>query len=579
MKSSLNKLKPKANKLHAFVTNWKIPNREKKIELAKHLELLIKDKSYPEPLIAYFKIPLFKELLKNLHEGRISSKPLNSEEEHFEYLPPIEIHNLQILIDAFHSLVHLDYSDPSTDDPFIQAKIYAKNILEYLSVAQMFIDYESKHVSDIVRYLINAIRSFSEKFQMLIHDFPHSFNIQLKATLNQYIYAELDSLTRENFDFSIYQRWIKIFVELNIDPKLSIQNEDLKHISQSEISFKKQNLKNIAASNMHKLLNQTQTILQTKRFFSSQNTPRYTPFDIYDKYLALLEPIKEESLSGQDANELFYTLFSKEKFRIIEAKQMSVNSKLCTFESDLIVSKESIEYLLSEYQEFIPHSLANHISQMLSPIPSGFSILGKPNFLAIQSILGFYSVHCDYLIDLLGGKGDPVEKNSELIDLSYEIIDLILSFLKEYYYVAPQTSFAIIKYQLENLFQDDELYQQIPKNEILNKVQESIYHFLPAKKHDMEDFENRRIVFVQKLEAIRPFLPKNSCELRLFSERLYNLANADIPTVTQMWHAFGEFFAFFQIILSQTDPNFLTRASTIMKNISNEPFIKVLLHK
>lgn len=561
MKNSLNKLKPKTNKLLSFVTNWRIPETEKKIELAKGLEQLITKQRYPTAIRSFFQIPLFQSLIENLHEGRISNIPLDKE-KYTDYLPPKEIHNLQVLIEAFHKLVHLDYSSAKSKDSFIQAKIYGKNILEYLTVAELFIYYEGKRVDQILEYLFNSIHSFTKKFKKLIDESPRNFSYEIHENLDEMVLNRLIHLDRETFTPGLKEDWLKLFVELNIDPKLSIN---------------KKNLIDIAVSNMHKLLNQTQTALSEKRFFCEKNSPRYVPHDLFDRFEEKIDALNLESVTGQKVNELFYNIFWLEKYEIINAKQECVNKKIKSMELELRVGKDSIEHLIEEYYEFLPGSFSRYFEEMTHPAPISFSVLGKPNFLAIQGFLGFHNLKCDYLIDLLGGDEVKLPKNQELITSCYSVVTSMFSFLQRYYQINPQTSFAVIRSTLENLYSGESTWKTFSVSDVKDLVKKEIKYFIADEEPEIEFLEANLEKIQSKLQRILEFLPKDSCEYRLLNERIVGLQNSDIPTTSNMWYTFGELFSIFYTILAQIDDKFEQSKHNILEKMLSEKFIQVLL--
>ncbi|MES3039066.1 MAG: hypothetical protein V4736_14255, partial [Bdellovibrionota bacterium] len=90
----------------------------------------------------------------------------------------------------------------------------------------------------------------------------------------------------------------------------------------------------------------------------------------------------------------------------------------------------------------LPKAFTSYLINILKPFPLGLHVLGKPNYLAVQLVLGFHTMQNDYLSELLNeGVEHPLKEGTK--DLLQELFSTVLSFFEIYYKMSPTSSFPI----------------------------------------------------------------------------------------------------------------------------------------
>ncbi len=565
MKNSIPDLKPKANKLLDFVRNWQLAKPEVNIELGAAIETLIGKSHdfFPLPIQTFFDLPQFKEILVNMREGKFYKKP-EKESEEIEFHPPLEIQNIQLLVEAFCQLLHLDYNKTPIKDPIVQAKILGENILSYLSCIDLFSPYTGSSVETILSYLFQSIQGFSLQLKTLILSHPELFSENLIEIVDQKIFKDLLLLDRDSYQHHLVEDWYPILIELNLDPKLGS-------------GIKK--LKSIAIANGHKLVNQIQSILGEKRQFYQRNLPLYRPFDVKKQVLEKLDEFdKDSTLQGQRINELFYTQFWKEKYPIIEAKQSGTNKKFQSFVHQIWPIKESLFSLIEQYGLFLPKRFSSFFKDTIRPLSVRSTILGKPNALAIQFILGFYNTQYDYLAELLS-EPPQITLEPKTQEKVYALLPPIFSFLENYYLMSPKPSFTVIRHRLENLFSGAQAMQEFSIPEAKKRIEDTFALLLPTDSGNIELLEAAMHKILSDLKAILQDLKPNSVEYLLLQQRIIYLSMIDIPSYPEGWFAFGDILGISFILLSETDPHFSEKFASLEELSRKHPFIQMLFYQ
>lgn len=566
MNNSISELKPKANKLLGFVTNWQLAKPSVNTELGAAIQSVITKGSFPTPIKKFLQLPQFKELLSNLEKGKLYVKKDESvsEEQDIEFHPPIEIQNIQILVEAFHQLVHLDYNRLKIKDPIVQVKVLGQNVLSYLSCIDLFIDYEGKVIDEILAYLFNSVRIFAEKMQKIVSNHRTLFTTRLYQLSQQKNFLILKELNRLQYNNNIIQEWLPVLVELNIDPKLERTVEDLS---------------SIAIANAHKLINRIQSLFSEKRQFYQRNLPLYRPFDVKIQIFESLSKLKKKDrLLGQTVNEMFYAQFWKEKYAIIHAKQAGTNKKYLSLASQLWPVKESIVTLIQQYHFVLPQKFSNYFLQIFQSTDFFNQVFGKPNVHAVQLALGFFNTQYDFLAELLSNPPRP-ENPVTIQSKIYALFPAFISFLEAYYLMNPKPSFVAIKHKLENLFPGEEALKEYTLKEVLQKVEAAFELLLPKTECDSEKIESALFKIISELRGIHKELTPNSIEANLLEGRIRSLESFDLPSYEDGWHILGEILGVFFLLLSELEESFSEKIKQSEVFLKKYPFFEMLFYQ
>lgn len=542
MKFEIDDLKPKANKLLEFVTHQQLAEPAKTKDLTRFFYELPPENNFPLPVTLFFKLPLFQELLQIIEEG----KPFQ------EDLSP----RFQTFVEAFHKLVHLDYKTETIDDPLVQAKILAQNVQEYLIAADIFFPYEGKILEEILSYLFQSVRTFAENFKQLVLAHESLFSAEMIQHIGQPFFLQLCNLERSNFKISILEDWYPITIELSLDPKLAIQTKQLS---------------SLVKANAHKLLNQLQTVLAKKRQFYQRNISSYIPHEIEEKILQGIDG----PLPGQKINELFYALFSEEKYAIIESKEHPINHKCSSFVHAIWPIKESLFSLVNTYNFFLPENFSDYLLDVIQPLGLDSKIFGKPNHLAVGLILGLYTVQYDYLTELLNPTGIK-DLPPALCKKIYDLLPILFSFMESYYSFRPAPSFATIKSRLERLYSGEDGIKIHSPEEVKQRLSQTLALYMPSKAISLDLLTASLQKLVKDLQSFYSELPEGSLESILLRERLKYLAAIDLPSFSQSWFAIGEILGIFVITLSRTEDLFHEKIGAMKNHLIRHPFIQAM---
>jgi len=563
MKNSVTDLKPKANKLLSFIINWRLAKPCKNIELAQAIQELITTGEFPPAITAFFKFAQFKKLLKTMEKGKLFDpaiwKKSNDEDHLLE-----EIHNLQILIEAFHKLIHLDYNQEDILDPNVHVKVLSKNISEYLLCSELFIPYEGKIVDEILTLLFKNIHGFSQKIQKIILDNPNLFTHEMIKLTHGSIFKLLSQLSITNYDSTLNEKWLKVMIELNLESKLDLGLNQMTSLGKA---------------NAHKLINQMQSLLDKQRQFYQQNLPYFVPFSLRKKILNEFEDKKKtEKILGQKVNELFYAHFDERRYSVIEAKEHALANKASSIHEELHLSKESLFSLVDQYHIFLPDKFSNYVINMQKNLSANTSILGNLNYLAVQFELGYHSIQNDYLIELLNAAPTGTNLPSDFsLDEIYLLLPVICLFLESYYSRKPLTSFKTIKKLLIQLYQNEEAFKEHRISKVTEKIENTFNLIIPNRSEPLDKLEAIYNAMVKMIEQLLPKLPKTTIEHQLLKERIRDLHQVDLPSYPQTWFVIGEILGFLFIILSNHEKDFSKKLSSLKESISSYPFINTLI--
>lgn len=546
-RANVNDLKPKANKLLSFITNWRLADKEKTMELSQTIQKLMKSGKFPNTIRAFFKFPEFKELLKTMEGGKLFE--LTSDEEDLL----ARIYNLQILIETFHRLVHIDYNKEKIKEPHVHVKVFAKNLLDYLECADLLILQEGPIVQEVHAYLFQSIQHFSIEIKKVISNNPDIFTKELIKLAEEPIFNYFSHIDTTTYSKTLNEKWFKVMVELNIDPKL--------RNSQTQSTP-------IGKAVAHKLINQMKCLIEKKRQFYQQNPPYYIPTTLRDKIQLELNDAETDPLTASFCHDRLAHLFEEKKFSLLEAKEIGLLKKIHHIQDEFALFKESLFTLIDEYGSLVP----THFREYLHLLNS--YKLTHPNVhqshLITQLELGFYSVQYDYLMDILTQDPPSYTLPASAIDQIYAALPHILWFLENYYAKKPLASFLHIKKILTNI-----LHTQKPAVKIKEKVSKVFPFLIPQTENSYTEIETHLFHLFQILKELP--LPPSSIESELQRERLRNLSQIDLPSHHQTWFVIGEILGFFFTLLSQSDPSLPAHLHSLKTTLSKHTFLQILL--
>ncbi len=565
MRKYVERLKPKANKLLSFVTNWQLATQEKNIELSETISYLISRGIFPAPIRSFFNLPQFQKLLSTMEkEGKLFIMPKSNEIAADETHPPLEIQNIQILVEALHRLVHLDYNRQQIKEPYVQAKVLGDNILDYLNTIETFLAFEGKVIDEILDYLFNSLRKQSERLSDVIMKNKGAFNDLLIDFVKKPIFLTLLQIDRKTYTNNLAEEWHPILIELNLDTKLS------------QLSTQ---LQSLTIANTHKLLNQMKTLIQNKRQFYQRNTPRFIPKRLKEDILQKIKIVSNgEPLTGQRVNQIFCEEFLLGKYEVIEAREVGINNKFTAYADQFWPIKKSLVALIDRFHGHQPKHFTDYFNHILFPFFDMLIIFGKPNHLAVQLVSGFFASQLDYLSDLLMcDKVNPLEVN--LLEDVQNLLPIILSFLESYYAHRPKASFKTIKSLTENLFKGDETLQEYPIEMIEKKVFDLFSYLIPLEEGELHKLEDSLEKILQGISAISKKLPRNSLEALMMRSLFHEFALLDLPSFSQSWYSFGCLMSVLFTIISKQDPNFKNTIEFWISQFAKSDFFQVMLYQ
>jgi hypothetical protein len=522
MRNSIKILRPKANSLvnlPAFIQSEDITKNQ---DLGNALAELIEKESFPLPIQKFFELPKFKELVERLKEGTLDGGSLNSK----------EIHSLQLLLESFHKLVHLDYDFEEIEHPVVQAKVLEQNIQDYLACIDLFFPYDGKIINEILSDLFQSVHFFTDKLRSTILEDSHFFSSQLENLMNSEVISLLRHLDRHNFKSFSMTEWYKIAIELNVDAKLSA---------------KKKELTLIAKGNAHKILNQLQTVLSDISRVYLRTPPEDITLSIKTNVLTALS---EESLSGQKVNELFYIEFWKEPNAILLTKEKGMLTKLHSLTHQLQPLKMSLQTLIREYGFALPKSFCSYASRLLETSHSLLSILGTPNLLGAEFSIGFHNSQYEYLNEILSSEDHKKISTSSLDKLTL-ILPTLISFLESYQIAKPLTSLHVLKEKFEHVFSGSLAFETFTSLQIKEKIEEEFASYLVDEGIDFHLIEAGHHKITEELELLLNEIDSETIEHRILQEKLFSFKKVDLPSFPQTWHTLGEILGVLFIYLTQ----------------------------
>lgn len=544
MKNSLKILRPKANALVNLSTFLEYPDIDKNQMLGEALSNLMETESFPPPVQKFLEIPRFKDLVERLKEGALDGNSLLS----------TEIHALQLLLESFHNLVHLDYEFEQIEHPVVQAKVLEQNIQDYLSCISLFIPYEGRLINEIISDLFGSVHFFTSTLKTTILENATFFNKKLIAFMDSPIISLLLHLDRSNYHDFAMSNWYPVAIELNIDAKLEM---------------KKNELAALAKGNAHKILNQIQTVLGDM----SQTYLRTPPAEIASsvKQIILHELSNVDKLSGQKVNELFYLEFWKEFYAIQLIREKGFISKLNTLMDHLLPLKMSLYQLINSYGLVLPLEFTTYLKGLSRPLEFILFPLGKPNLIGAELAIGFYTTQIEYLNEMLSS---PDHK--KIPESSYErlfsLTPLVISFLETYQAASPLTSFHTLKETFETLFSGSEAFVEYTQEEITKKIEDRFNQFIPLDPQPLLLLEASLNKITSELHFILKEIDSITIEHSVLKEKLFSLERIDLPSYSQSWHTFGEILGVLIIFTSQHNPNFLANFEPNLKNLFSPVF-------
>jgi hypothetical protein len=524
MRNSIKILRPKANSLvnlPAFIQSEDITKNQ---DLGNALAELIEKESFPLPIQKFFELPKFKELVERLKEGTLDGGSLNSK----------EIHSLQLLLESFHKLVHLDYDFEEIEHPVVQAKVLEQNIQDYLACIDLFFPYDGKIINEILSDLFQSVHFFTDKLKSTILEDSHFFSSQLENLMNSEVVSLLRNLDRHNFKSFSMKDWYKIAIELNVDAKLSA---------------KKKELTLIAKGNAHKILNQLQTVLSDISRVYLRTPPQDITLSIKTNVLTALS---EESLSGQKVNELFYIEFWKEPNAILLTKEKGMLTKLHSLTHQLQPLKMSLQTLIREYGFALPESFCSYASRLLETSHSLLSILGTPNLLGAEFSIGFHNSQYEYLNEILSSEDHKKISTSSLDKLTL-ILPTLISFLESYQIAKPLTSLHVLKEKFEHIFSGSLAFETFTSLQIKEKIEEEFTSYVVDERIDFHLIEAGHHKITEELELLLNEIDSETIEHRILEEKLFSFKKVDLPSFPQTWHTLGEILGVLFIYLTQNE--------------------------
>jgi hypothetical protein len=532
MQNSLKKIRPKANTLLDLPTFLEFFDVKKNKTLASSLLELMDTPDLPKPLQNFFQLPKFRALIEALHEGSIEPNELSSK----------EIHTLQLLLESFHKLVHLNFEYEEIEHPVVQAKVLEQNIHDYIACIELFTPYESNIVTEILTELFSNLHFFLDKFKATILENSSYFSKKLISLMNSEIIHLISTLNRKNFPHFSYLDWYPISLELNIDAKLVEKNR--------ELTF-------LAKSNAHKILNQIQTHLGDISRIHLKN-PKEDAFEDVKKYIDESFQTQPEGLklTGQEVNELFYEEFWKEKYALLLTKEKILLSKLAPLSKEVYSLAMSLNLLNQNYFYALPNHFTSYLFKNLNSFEFMTNHLSSPNLIFAEFSNGFFTSQIEYLDESLSSNPILSIPKDALENLNSSLVSLV-SFIKTYYNAKPIASFQEIKESFENLFSLDAAYTPFSKEEILEKIEKASLKFYPIEKPPLDLLEAIHNKIVNQLKNALSYLEPNTTCYSIFEEKISIFDKIDLPSYSQTWHTIGQLLgAIFVLIDKQESKDF-----------------------
>ncbi len=551
MRNSLKTIRPKANSLVDLPDFLQFADVIKNQYIGNSLSDLMEQDTFPPPVQKFFELPKFIELVNRLKEGTLVGESLDSK----------EIHALQLLLESFHKLVHLNYDYEEIGHPVVQAKVLEQNIQDYLACINLFIPYDGRIINEILSELFQSIHFFSSKLKSTILENRDFFSSTLIAFTNSEVLSLLIHLNKSNYINFSMEDWYPMAIELGVDAKLGI---------------KKKELTELAKGNAHKLLNQFQTVIGDMSRIHLRNLPKNIAESVKTIILhAIAELPSEEKLSGQKVNELFYLEFWKEPYALLLTKEKASLSKLQSLFHQLQPLKMSLYTLVSDYDFVLPSSFVKYINDQLRSLEFLFPILDRPNLIGAELAIGFYNSLIEYLNEKLSSP-NSYKIPSSMSEQLKPIMPTLISFLESYFSAEPLTSFHTLKDSLENLFSGSEAFEHYTIDQVKERLNQTFQQFIPTENPPFSLFEAGLNKIILELRALLKDIHPESLEYRILQEKLFNLERIDLPSYAQTWHTIGEILGVIFIYMSNCDNKFVENLESELKILFSPIFFQAL---
>lgn len=515
MANLLKNLRPKANSLVDLPSYIHMEDVVKNQILGNALATLMEESSFPPPVQKFFKIPKFKELVERLKEGTLEGAKLESK----------EIHALQLLLESFHKLVHLDYDFEEIEHPVVEAKVLEQNIQDYLACIDLFFPYENKITHEILSDLFQSVHFFIDRLKKCVLQNTSFFSDKLIAFMESEVVALLINLDRANYEKFQMEKWYPVAIELNIDAKLELKKRELLVLSKG---------------NGHKILNQLQTILSDISRVYLRNPPHEVAESVKTIIISKLSEMPpEEKLSGQKINELFYLEFWKEFYAVLLTQEKGSLTKLQALNNQLIPLKMSLHSLIQQYNFILPKFFSTYIKEHLQETESMLSNLGKPDLLQAQFTIGFYNTQYEYLNETLSCP-DHTTPPLSVIEKIETMLPSVFSFLEIYRSAKPLSSFHVLKEYFENFFSGNEALEAYSPLELKHLLDQRFAPFIPTNPSPLPLLQAAHAKIMADLKSILKEVTLETIEYRILQEKISSFERIDLPSYAQTWHTIGE---------------------------------------
>lgn len=534
MQRAIKKLRPKANKLKSYSSNWKRSNKELNIELANQITSLYQKETFPEAISMFFEIPMFKKVLKNLKEGSLwKDVYVFTEDDHH---PPEEIQKVQNITNAFQRICSISHYPNYPNNKIAKAKILTENIHDYLFTILVLKSFKGKASKKIQQYLFDKQKEFLKELNKVLVSKENQF-LLLKQHIN------IEKIKKINI------KQLCIEDTIYVDEILAYL-----HICEN-------NEKNTSYT-CHKLLNQMHKEIELVYDSIVKNAPFYLPYALKKHVRKIIEK-NSDSTSLYNSLEL---LFKESKYQIIETKQQShsknvqescKNLNILQISLDLIWEKEDLPYSFKEYykKSYLP------IKDLLKQIHLQNSQIG-------YFLCGFFHTQFSYLLDLLSNKKETIPK----IEFG-QLFDDITYFLERYAKIKPELSQKDIKHilcfeHMSNLsYPYAKAFIEDTFSLILPQRNEKI--FLSLEKDSRKILTNLLKIF-KTMDA--------STNLSfLLKEKIKNLYLIDIPSLSLGWYIFGEISSCLYIIYKEQNKETDQTIIQQLEKLYQYPIFSILL--
>ncbi len=551
MVNSIKNLRPKANSLVDLPGFLQYADVDKNQTLGNSLSELMEQDSFPPPVQKFLDLPKFRQIVEGLKDGTLVGENLQSK----------EIHSLQLLLESFHKLVHLDYDYEEIEHPVVQAKVLEQNIQDYLACIDLFIPYDGKLINEILSDLFQSVHFFASKLKSTILENQTFFSSNLTAFMKSDLISQLIHLDKPNYNNLNISELYPIAIELNVDAKLEL---------------KKNELIQIAKGNAHKILNQLQTVMADMSHIYLRNPPKDMGDSIKTIILhTLAELPQEENFSGQKVNEIFYLEFWKEPYALLLTKESGCLSKLQALQHHLEPLTMSLYKLISDYGFALPFEFSKYILELIQPSEYIQSILGTPNLIGAELGIGFYNSQYEYLNEMLS-LDDFYKLPSSVTQKLTLLLPNLISFLETYFACEPLTSFHILKNRLENFFQGSDAFEAYTIECIKEKIEKVFALYIPIENPPFLLLEASHSKITQELHNILKDVDPQSIKYSILKEKLSAFERIDLPSYAQTWHTLGEILGVIFIYLSETEKNFPENLKNQLKNLFSPFFFQSL---